>query len=779
MGRMRKRFNAKARSGGSTNFQPQRTEEDIPIDLEIQQEKFDQSNPLVLSESKKKTAKVEEKIQPVPKILSKKQKKKLKKVLEKKKKKINRNELLEKLKEVQAKPEELQQLTSTSCMQTYGLKRVIGETSESTSVKRPMKINSIKGANKKMKFDAKAMPSSSEDSMDSEISDSENEEEISNDDKKNNSEADTAKKEQINSEKSVEGVGLEQMNSVETQNSKCNESTSVNTAKESEGKKTKSDKTLEVKCMPTVFIPVNRIPEIQAAREALPVYCEEQSIIEAIKENPVVIIHGETGSGKTTQVPQFLYEAGFTQNDKMIGITEPRRIAAMTMAARVGEELNMPEKVSYHIRYEKTVSKDTEIKFMTDGVLLKELRHDFFLTKYSAIIIDEAHERSVFSDVLIGLLSRIVRIREKRKDPLKLIIMSATIRVEDFTDNPRLFKDPPLLIQLNSRQYRVQVHFDLHTPEDYVEAAYNKVCKIHNRLPAGTILVFVTGEKEVQRLCKLLREAFPFKNNTTKCIEEEEMPSDSAVPVKAGRKKKKSTAGQDDSFCSLPPDINLDNYSVEPLNTEELQHQQSDNEENDDSNEIITKRIFENASPLYVLPLYSILPYKEQEKVFKPPPEGSRLCVIATNVAETSITIPGLKYVVDSGKVKSKVYNNTGGGISKFEIVWCSKASANQRAGRCGRTEGGHCYRLYSSAVFENEFPDFLLPEIQRIPVDDVLLQMKALGIDRVVEFPFPSPPDKESLKAAEKRLVILGALQNLEKEQGYKDPEKRNTQPK
>ncbi|GBO26307.1 putative ATP-dependent RNA helicase DHX37, partial [Araneus ventricosus] len=150
-----------------------------------------------------------------------------------------------------------------------------------------------------------------------------------------------------------------------------------------------------------------------AAREALPVYCEEQAIIEAIKENPVIIIHGETGSGKTTQVPQFLYEAGFTQNDKIIGITEPRRIAAMTMAARVGEELNMPEKVSYHIRYEKTVSKDTEIKFMTDGVLLKELRHDFFLTKYSAIIIDEAHERSVFSDVLIGLLSRIVRIREK------------------------------------------------------------------------------------------------------------------------------------------------------------------------------------------------------------------------------------------------------------------------------------------------------------------------------------------------------------------------------
>ncbi|GBM59056.1 putative ATP-dependent RNA helicase kurz, partial [Araneus ventricosus] len=200
----------------------------------------------------------------------------------------------------------------------------------------------------------------------------------------------------------------------------------------------------------------------------------------------------------------------------------------------------------------------------------------------------------------------------------------------------------------------------------------------------------------------------------------------------------------------------------------------SDNE-NDDSNEIITKKVFENAPPLYVLPLYSILPFKEQEKVFKPPPEGSRLCVVATNVAETSITIPGLKYVVDSGKVKSKVYNNTGGGISKFEIVWSSRHQLNRELGVVDiRKEDTATGRLYSSAVFENEFSDFLLPEIQKIPVDDVLLQMKALGIDRVVEFPFPTPPDKESLKAAEKRLVILGTLQNLEKEQGYKDSEKR-----
>ncbi|GFS92065.1 probable ATP-dependent RNA helicase DHX37 [Nephila pilipes] len=760
MGRMRKRLNAKARSGGNAVTQSNKSEDNVQVDINVRKHKFDESNPLVLPGSKKKTPKAQEKTKPIVRILSKKKKKKLEKILEKKRKKIDRNELLDKLKTVQAKPEDLQLLTSTSYMQTYGLKEIPDETFEKSSVKRPIKISNIKGINKKPKLDTNDL--SSDESLsdsESETSDDTNDEKVQND----------------NGEQSLE---LDVKNFEESQE-KLKETFQPETiivAEECVEKEEKSEAIVnkEVEQKPAVFVTVCRKPEIQAVREALPVFCEEQSIIEAIKENPVVLIHGETGSGKTTQVPQFLYEAGFTLTGKIIGITEPRRIAAMTMAARVGEELNMPEKVSYHIRYEKTVGKQTEIKFMTDGVLLKELRHDFFLSKYSVIIIDEAHERSVFSDVLIGLLSRIVLIREKRKDPLKLIIMSATIRVQDFTENSRLFKTQPFLIRLDSRQHKVQVHFNLQTPEDYVGAAYNKVCKIHCELPPGAILVFVTGEKEVQRLCKLLKEAFPFKNiSDSYSSKKEQNNSLSDVPNQLKGKKKRPNVEGSDSFCSLPIEINLDNYSVEPLNTEDMQHQQSDDEGNEPSNENFIKKKFESSSPLYVLPLYSILPFEEQEKVFKPPPEGTRLCVVSTNVAETSITIPGLKYVVDSGKVKTKVYNANGAGISKFEIVWCSKASANQRAGRCGRTEGGHCYRLYSSSVFEHEFPDFSLPEIQRIPVDDVLLQMKALGIDRVVEFPFPSPPDKETLKAAERRLVILGALQDLQKGQRFKDLDK------
>ena len=208
-----------------------------------------------------------------------------------------------------------------------------------------------------------------------------------------------------------------------------------------------------------------------------------------------IIIVGETGSGKTTQIPQFLYEAGYASHAK-IGITEPRRVAATSMARRVGEELNLGgDIVSYQIRYEGNVTDKTKIKFMTDGVLLREIEKDFLLTNYSVIIIDEAHERSVFTDILIGVLSRIVPLRLKKTpdSPLKLIIMSATLRVEDFTTNSKLFKIPPPVVSVESRQFPVTVHFNKKTNVDYMADAFKKVCKIHNTLPDGGILVFVTG----------------------------------------------------------------------------------------------------------------------------------------------------------------------------------------------------------------------------------------------------------------------------------------------
>lgn len=206
----------------------------------------------------------------------------------------------------------------------------------------------------------------------------------------------------------------------------------------------------------------------------------------------------------------------------MIGITEPRRVAAIAMSKRVNDEMNFDESeqiVSFQIRYEGNYSTDTKLKFMTDGVLLKEVQTDFMLTKYSALIIDEAHERSVYTDILIGLLSRIVPLRSKRGNPLKLIIMSATLRVEDFAENRRLFKNIPPQIKVEARQFDVGIHFNKHTYEDYLSEAYKKVCKIHERLPEGGILVFLTGQQEVNVLCNKLRRTYP--NTPVVCATDE------------------------------------------------------------------------------------------------------------------------------------------------------------------------------------------------------------------------------------------------------------------
>lgn len=419
------------------------------------------------------------------------------------------------------------------------------------------------------------------------------------------------------------------------------------------------------------------------------------------------------------------------------------------MAKRVADEMNFKETesiVSYQIRYEGTTKPETRIKFMTDGVLLKEVQNDFLLTKYSAIIIDEAHERSVYTDILIGLLSRIVPVRNKRCNPLKLIIMSATLRVEDFTENRTLFKQVPQCLKVDSRQFPVSVHFNKHTYEDYLAEAYRKVCKIHRRLPEGGILVFLTGQQEVNVLCNKLRKTFPktAENFTQSKLTE-----------------------QKDSFK-----ISLDDYSTMPVDDEEFEDQDEndlsfDKEDDDsasDEEEIGEENPLKNAvnsssvKPLYVLPLYAMLSTEKQAKVFEKIPENHRLCVVATNIAETSLTIPNIKYVVDSGKIKVKFYDKLTG-VSTFRICWTSKASADQRSGRAGRTSPGHCYRLYSSAVYNDEFPKFMEPEIARKPVEDLILQMKDLGIDRIQNFPFPTPPDSLAVKAAENLLVQLGAL--------------------
>ncbi|CAG8619606.1 10750_t:CDS:10, partial [Cetraspora pellucida] len=508
----------------------------------------------------------------------------------------------------------------------------------------------------------------------------------------------------------------------------------------------------------TFNVPVKRSQEIQLARMKLPVCEEEQAIMEAINQNSVVIICGETGSGKTTQLPQFLYEAGFgnpeSGNPGIIGITQPRRVAAVSMSKRVAQELSLDDQqVSYQIRYDATISPKTVIKFMTDGVLLRELSGDFLLSKYSAIIIDEAHERSLNTDILIGVISRVLQLRKELSEddkskikPLKVIIMSATLRISDFTENRRLFDIPPPVINVNARQYPVSIHFNKRTPRiDYVTEAFKKICKVHTRLPRGGILVFMTGQNEISILCKKLRNKFPYlssnRSHHSSTIDEPyEHIREGLSARNADPEIEELVIGENEQSC-------IDYH--DGFNTDsEDSVTESENDELDN----------EYAGPLYVLPLYSLLSTRAQMRVFEPPPEGARLCVVATNVAETSLTIPGITYVVDCGKVKERRYNaNTG--VQSFVIDWISKASADQRAGRAGRTGPGHCYRLYSSAVFNDQFQQFTVPEIHRTPIEGVILQMKAMNIDTVSNFPFPTPPDRDQLKKAEKLLQHMGAL--------------------
>ncbi|KAJ1913724.1 putative ATP-dependent RNA helicase DHR1 [Mycoemilia scoparia] len=596
------------------------------------------------------------------------------------------------------------------------------------------------------------------------------------------------------------------------------------------------------------YITVSRTEEIQAQRLKLPIVAEEQRIMEAISENPVIILCGETGSGKTTQVPQFLYEAGYghpesPNNPGMIGVTQPRRVAAVSMANRVSTELNLIDNekatsslVSYQIRYDSsTTSKDTRIKFMTDGVLLRELAQDFLLTKYSAIIVDEAHERSINTDILLGVLSRVVKLRQdmsrnneavkkssttsnnssrsssseqlntqQKIRPLKLIIMSATLRVDDFISNARLFDIPPPVIKVDARQFPVYIHYNRKTPlgeGEYIQETIRKVGKIHTRLPPGGILVFLSGQAEINQVCKALRKKWGKSLDNLLTAPKDKNNKENMGRGKKNQKNKRGNNGGDGDEKINPNegmveledielgevsdndqfeyDSGLEDSGDEDSEEENIEQLRQDNQVEDESGEsnsqvkdtvsLFNKNTQEDTSkggeeeketpPLYVLPLYSLLPTEKQMQVFADPPPGSRLCVIATNVAETSLTIPGIKYVVDSGKVKARKYDDKSG-VQSYEVEWVSRASADQRAGRAGRTGPGHCYRLYSSPIYHDHFMAFSVPEILRMPIEGLVLQMKSMHLDQIVNFPFPTAPQREVLAKSQRLLGWLGALE-------------------
>ncbi|XP_053327841.1 probable ATP-dependent RNA helicase DHX37 [Spea bombifrons] len=739
MGKLRKGHNWKARQQvKTTEDKSSETHQDVQVEIEgaDQLKGVDESNALVLPAKKSKRKKINES-DPVKKQLSRKQKKVLQKVLEQKEKKNKRVDILSKLSEVQASEKELSLLYTTSKLGTgdrlYSAKRTVDEVGD-TALGR---ISSISGVNKRRRHKSE------------EENEQESEDEASSDGSSEDGEDSPEKGEEVEVDSTAVRPDIS--------------STSQDLQPESK-EKPKQDESRQMSSEvpssePAIFVPVDRTPEIQEARLKLPILAEEQVIMEAIKEKPVVVLCGETGSGKTTQVPQFLYEAGYGSKGDIIGITEPRRVAAVAMSQRVALEMNLSDRVvSYQIRYEGNVSDETKLKFMTDGVLLKEIQKDFLLNKYKVILIDEAHERSVYTDILIGLLSRIVPLRQKKGNPLKLIIMSATLRIEDFTENKRLFPNPPPVIKVDSRQFPVTIHFNKRTPvDDYAGECFRKVCKIHRMLPPGGVLVFLTGQAEVHSLCRRLRRAFPYHG---KNVQEEE-DEDSQEAIKKFKKSKKRKQ------VDLPK-IELDNYSAMPLDEGDEDREAGDEEEDGEGGSDLDLDLGDDGSnedqkpdsslPLFVLPLYSLLAPEKQAKVFRPTPSGTRLCVVATNVAETSLTIPGIKYVIDCGKVKKRFYDKVTG-VSSFRVDWISQASANQRAGRAGRTEPGHCYRLYSSAVF-SDFEEFSVPEITRRPVDDLVLQMKDLNIEKVVNFPFPTPPSSGALIAAEELLISLGALQ-------------------
>lgn len=343
--------------------------------------------------------------------------------------------------------------------------------------------------------------------------------------------------------------------------------------------------------------------------------------------------------------------------------------------------------------------------------------------------------------------------------------MSATLRVEDFTGNGQLFaEDPPNVVRVAGRTYPVTIHHSKITElDDYEKVSFQKVCKIHRKLPQGGILVFLTGKQEIVRMVKRLRRALVPKAQRTL-----DTSGDADVDIQVDTDFEGPSGPRDMDDDEADGDLfqNFGAGSDDYDDAEEFEHsdvdqvaESSKSEDGEDDNRPTKVRI---------LPLYSLLSVKDQAKVFESVEEDTRLIIVATNIAETSLTIPGMTYVVDTGRQKCRNYH-AGTGVASYDIMWISKASADQRAGRAGRTGPGHCYRTYSSSVYARHLDPFALPEVLTRPLEDVVLAMKSMNISNIAGFPFPTPPDRSQLSAAVQLLANIGCIDvsNMERDGG------------
>ncbi|KAI1864288.1 hypothetical protein JX265_008659 [Neoarthrinium moseri] len=448
------------------------------------------------------------------------------------------------------------------------------------------------------------------------------------------------------------------------------------------------------------------------ARKALPIWAHRDQITANLKDSDILLVVGETGSGKSTQVPQFLYQERWCQRKKVtvpgqsdpvnvggvIAITQPRRVAATTLASRVAREMGTPlgssgitreGLVGYSVRFDHNVPKGTRIKFLTEGMLLQEMMRDPNLRQYSAVIVDEIHERSVDVDMLSGFLKQIVTGDKAGRGglPLKVVVMSATADVERISEffSPAAAEEGTLskpsveVLRIKGRQYPVDIKHTQAPVPDLREALFNQITKIHEQeaLP-GDILAFLTGQEEIEALQKRIEEY----------------------------------------GASLASDV----------------------------------------PKILTCPLYGQLAVQAQQAAFQPPPtKFTRKVILATNIAETSVTVPGVRYVVDCGKAKVKQYRSRLG-MESLLAKPISKSSALQRAGRAGREGPGQCFRLYTPETYDT-LKDVDLPEILRTDVLGAVLTMKARGINDILSFPLMDFPDLDSIEKALLQLHFLEAL--------------------